>query len=119
MWVRMLAVPGSAHITSLDTLPVAVDVQVRKVTEYLGAATTAGLDLEAVRGRIQRAWQTGVEAGTSVGPDQLHGTAAALDPALWFWGKWGCSFCERAGRRVPIAEPCRSCQFPEDHREAT
>ncbi len=113
MWVRMLAVPGNAHITALDTLPVAVDVQVRKVTEYLGAAATAGLDLEAVRGRIQRAWQAGVETGTSVGPDQLQGTAAALDPPLWFWGKWGCSFCERAGRRVPIAEACRSCQLPE------
>ncbi len=44
-------------------------MQVRKVTEYLGPATTAGFDLEAVRGGIQRAWQAGVEAGTSVGPD--------------------------------------------------
>ena len=26
--------------------------------------------------------------------------AAALDPALWFYGKWGCTFCERAGRRL-------------------
>lgn len=42
MWVRMLAYPGGAEITSLEVLPVAVDVQVRKVTEYLGVAETLG-----------------------------------------------------------------------------
>jgi hypothetical protein len=46
-------------------------------------------------------------AGNAVGPEPLRGTAAALDPALWFWGKWGCSFCERAKRRVPIHERVR------------
>jgi hypothetical protein len=30
MWARMLAVPGSARITSLEVVPVAVDVQVRR-----------------------------------------------------------------------------------------
>lgn len=112
MWIRMLAVPGGARITSLEVLPVAVDVQVRKVTEYLGVTATADLELEAARGRIQRAWQAGVETGTAVGPPALSGTAAALDPALWFWGKWGCTFCERAGRKIPIGSPCSSCRFP-------
>ena len=33
MWVRMLAVPGSERTASLEVVPVAVDVQVRRVTE--------------------------------------------------------------------------------------
>jgi hypothetical protein len=111
MWVRMLAVPGRANITSLEAIPVAVDVHVRRVTENLGVTNTAGLALEACRGRIQGVWQAGIETGTAVGPEALQGTAAALDPPLWFWGKWGCSFCERAGRRVPIGHACQSCQF--------
>ena len=85
MWVRMLAEPGKARIDEIYVLPVAVDVQVRKVTEYLGVTATAGHDLEHVRMRIQRAWQEALAAGNAVGPEPLRGTAAALDPALWFW----------------------------------
>lgn len=33
MWVRMLAHPGGVRVENLDVVPVAVDVQVRKVTE--------------------------------------------------------------------------------------
>jgi hypothetical protein len=40
------------------------------------------------------------------GPAPIAGTAGALDPALWFYGKWGCTFCERAGRAMPIHEAC-------------
>ena len=53
LWVRLLAYPGGATISSLEVVPVAVDVQVRKVTEYLGVTETAGLDLEDVRATIQ------------------------------------------------------------------
>jgi len=27
--------------------------------------------------------------------------------------KWGCTRCERAGRRVPIGDPCGTCRFPD------
>lgn len=110
MWIRMLAEPGGARIDEVHFLPVAVDVQVRKVTENLGVARTQGQDLELVRSQIQHRWQDAVDNGTAVGPKQLHGTAAALDPVLWFWGKWGCSFCERAGRRMPIHDVCAGCR---------
>jgi hypothetical protein len=46
MWIRMLAVPGGAVISSLAELPVAVDVQVRKVSEYLGVVNTRGRPLD-------------------------------------------------------------------------
>jgi hypothetical protein len=113
MWVRMLAHPGGAAVTSLEILPVAVDVQVRKVTEYLGVTATEGLDLEAARPVIQRAWESDVHKNGAVGPAGLDGTAAALDPALWFYGKWGCTFCERAGRKLPISHACVRCRFPQ------
>jgi hypothetical protein len=111
MWVRMLAHPGRGQISSIDILPVAVDVQVRKVTEYLGVTDTRDHDLDSARPIIQAAWQRDVGANGADGPPSLDRSAAALDPALWFWGKWGCTRCERAGRRLPIAEPCAYCRF--------
>jgi hypothetical protein len=45
MWIRMLVYPSRAGITSMYAIPVAVDVQVRKVTEYLGVTDTGGSDL--------------------------------------------------------------------------
>lgn len=115
MWVRMLAYPGGAEIASLEVLPVAVDVQVRKVTEYLGVTATHGQDLERVRQLIQDAWAEDVRRHGAVGPGPLADTAAALDPAIWFFGKWGCTRCEQAGRMVPISEICRGCKFEELH----
>jgi hypothetical protein len=116
MWVRMLAVPGSAQISSLEVVPVAVDVQVRRVTEYLGVTETASLDLEVARPIIQAAWHEQVRRGGTEGPGPLAGTDSALDPALWFWGKWGCSACERAATKMPIAEACALCHFPAVRR---
>jgi hypothetical protein len=60
MWIRMLAEPGGASISEIDDLRVAVDVQVRKVSEYLGVTDTGNPPLDevptAVRSEIQRAW---------------------------------------------------------------
>jgi hypothetical protein len=64
-----------------------------------------------VRTQIQRGWQEAIDNGTAVGPEQLRGTAAALDPVLWFWGKWGCSFCERAKRQIPVHSVCEGCKL--------
>ncbi len=113
MWVRMLAYPGGASITSLETLPVAVDVQVRKVTEYLGVTETHGQDLQLARSLIQAKWAEDVRLHGADGPASLSGTPAALDPALWFYAKWGCTRCERAGRRLPIADICQECRFDQ------
>ena len=111
LWVRLLAYPGGAAISSLDRVPVAVDVQVRKVTEYLGVTETVGLDLEDVRAGIQETWARDVAAHGAAGPEGLVDTPGALDPALWFYGKWGCTFCQRAGRKMPISPICAECRF--------
>ncbi len=115
MWVRMLAYPGGAEIESLNVLPVAVDVQVRKVTEYLGLLDTRGEDLEKIRRPIQEAWARGVQQHGAEGPGRLANTASALDPALWFYGKWGCTRCEQARRRQPISDICSVCRFDKLH----
>jgi hypothetical protein len=118
MWVRMLAHPGGASITGLDALPVAVDVQVRKVTEYLGVTATTGLDLERARPPIQNAWSEQVTAHGAVGPPAIDGTGAALDPALWFFAKWGCTWCEKKRQRLPISDVCEHCRFDAPFGEA-
>ena len=110
LWVRMLAHPGGATLSSLATLPVAVDVQVRRATESLGLTATVGMDLEQARPTIQQAWTKNVAQHGAAGPGLLAGTCAALDPALWFFGKYGCNYCESVAAKTPIAAVCSHCQ---------
>lgn len=109
VWLRMLVTPGRAEIHGLNEMPVAVDVQVRKATEYLGVTQTYGLPLLKVKSAIQRTWQSGAERAR--GPGLLAGTASALDPAIWFFAKWGCTYCERIKRKAPISSLCNGCQL--------
>ena len=111
VWVRILAEPGGATISGLDALPVAVDVQVRKVSEYLGVTDTAGMSLDEARPVIQEAWQHQVEQAGAAGPASVANTSSAVDPAVWFYGKWGCTRCEQAGALRPISPLCRRCRF--------
>lgn len=111
MWVRMMANPGGASIDQLEVVPVAVDVHVRRVTEYLGVVDVGDPQGSGARRTIQAAWKDAVVAGGVGGPLGTAGTCAALDPALWFFGKYGCSHCERASRRLPISGACRGCRL--------
>lgn len=112
MWVRIMANPGGTDIRRIDTIPVAVDVQVRRATENLGVTDTRDLELEEAKPVIQKTWRFAVRSAQIQGPSGIAGTCAALDPALWFFGKHGCSHCERIGRRAPIGRACENCQFP-------
>ncbi len=110
MWIRILVCPGKAHIDNIVKLPVSVDVQVRKVSEYLGITDTVNLPFnEAVRNTIQDTWHKEVQQHGSIGPGILANTSSALDPALWFFGKWGCTHCENSGNKQPISEICNNC----------
>jgi hypothetical protein len=109
LWIRELVVPGNAVVTGMDRLEVAVDVQVRKVTENLGVLDTRGQALDSVRGVIQRAWVDDVRAHGAAGPEGIRDTPGALDPALWFFGKWGCTYCQEQRRQIPIADVCSRC----------
>lgn len=109
MWVRMMTVPGGAKIDRMAIIPVAVDVQVRRVSENLGIADTRGLSIREAKPIIQCAWQKAVAAANTGGPSGIAGTCAALDPVLWFFGKHGCSHCEKIGQKVPISRACDYC----------
>lgn len=111
MWVRIMANPGGAKISRMDTIPVAVDVQVRRTTENLGVTDTMGLRPKEAKPLIQSVWRTAVADAGIGGPPGIADSSAALDPALWFFGKYGCSHCERMSRRVPIGRACDHCQF--------
>lgn len=118
MWVRIMANPGGAEISSMDTIPVAVDVQVRRTTENLGVTDTMGLRLKEAKPLIQSVWRTAVADAGIGGPPGIADSSAALDPALWFFGKYGCSHCERMSRRVPIGRACDHCQFQVSPRNS-
>lgn len=112
MWVRIMANPGGAQIDRIDTIPVAVDVHVRRVTENLGVTDTRGLPLnKETKREIQSAWCAAVTAASIGGPSGTTDTCAALDPALWAFGKYGCSHCERRGQRLSISRACHHCQL--------
>jgi hypothetical protein len=110
MWVRMMVFPGSAPVNGLAGLRVAVDVQVRRATENLGVTDTASVALDDARAAIEEAWSTRVRAEGADGAAELAGTCAALDPALWYFGRVGCGRCESTGQRMPIAPVCSLCR---------
>ena len=111
MWVRMLVAPGGAKIDDIDIIPVAVDVHVRRVTGNLGVMDTQDVSVEQARKGIQDTWRTAVATARIGGPPGLSDTCAALDPALWIFGKYGCSHCENVGQPVPIGRACNHCQL--------
>ena len=88
MWVRMMAEPGGARIRNMDVVPVAVDTHVRCITERLGVTDTRNCpSTENARPAIQHSWKKAVDAVDIGGPAGIAGTCAALDPALWYFGK--------------------------------
>ena len=109
VWIRIMVDPGRARISRLHLIPVGVDVQVRRATDNLGVTSTQGPLTHRVKRVIENAWQEAVAFTDIGGPEALCGTCAALDAVLWFFGKYGCSHCEKVGRRVPISEACDSC----------
>lgn len=110
LWVRVMAEPGGAEVENIDVVDIAVDVHVRKVTENLGVANTHGLAMDKAKPTIRDAWKSAVDGAEFGGPPGIAGTCAALDPALWAYGKYGCGHCEKAGKLEPIGEACRCCQ---------
>jgi len=105
----MLAYPGGAPISGIDTIPVAVDTHVQRVTEMLGLVDPRALD-DRHRRDIQRVWFDAVaEAGLFGAPPGIDGTAAGIDPALWGVGKVACSQREREQRKVPVGDICELC----------
>ena len=111
MWVRMIVAPGGATIEDIDIIPVAVDAHVRRVTRNLGVVDTQEMAEGEARQVIQDTWRAGVARTRVGGPLGVTNTCAALDPALWLFGKFGCSHCEKASQPFPIGRACNHCQL--------
>ena len=111
MWLRMLVAPGDANIDNMGIIPVAVDVHVRRATENLGLVNTAKRSERAIAQKIQEAWRAAVANADIGGPPGLSGTCAALDPALWAFGKFGCGHCAKQPEPVPIGRACDHCRL--------
>ena len=118
MWISIMADPcqGGARISRIDAVPVAVDVHVKRVTEYLGLVSTQGLSTAKATPIIQKVWRDAVETADIGGPPGIKGTCAAFDQALWSFGRDGCSICYEKKRRIPRHyDVCDHCvEFPKD-----
>ena len=112
MWVKLMADRGNTRIDDMDVIPVSVDVHVRRVTENLLITDSRDLPTSEATPKIQEAWRQAVAAAQIGGPPGIAGTCAAMDSALWFFGRHGCSHCNTVGRQVPISHACDYCHFP-------
>lgn len=111
MWVRMLVAPGGAKIDDMHIIPVAVDVHIRRVTGNLGVLDTRHMLDGQAKQAIQDIWHAAVAKSRIGGPSGLTDRCAALDPALWFFGKHGCSHCEKVSQPEPIGRACNHCRL--------
>ena len=111
MWLRMLVAPGNANIDDMGIIPVAVDVHVRRATQNLGVADITNLSERATAQKVQESWRDAVAKTHISGPPGLSGTCAALDPALWVFGKLGCGYCAKQPEPVPIGRACEHCRL--------
>ena len=110
-WIRMLVAPGGATIDDMDYIPVGVDVHTRRVTRNLGVLDTGDMPEGKARKAIQEVWRNAVREAEIEGPPEITSKSAALDQALWTFGRLGCSYCETAPWPVPIGRACDHCRL--------
>ncbi|MBI2705886.1 MAG: hypothetical protein HYX32_11450 [Actinobacteria bacterium] len=110
-FVRMLVFPGRSSVAGVESLPVVVDANVRRVTEFLGLTNTGGSRLVDAVPLIEALWFAAVASQPPAGPPELAGTALALDQALSFHGRVGCRWCRQKLVLEPIAAACESCKL--------
>jgi hypothetical protein len=111
MWVRMLAAPGDADIQAIEVLPVAVDVQVRKITEYLGVLQSRDRELDDVRESTPASMASGRAATRYKWSTSHRRYVRGFGSSAVVLREVGCTFCERAGRRLPISDVCAECRL--------
>ncbi len=111
VWLRMLASPGGANITHLDTLPVSVDQQVSRATINLGLVKSDKLSSTPEAQYIQSVWRSALATVDFEAPEGVRNTCAGLDPALSFFSKFGCGHCDKQGTPVRIGLACNHCRL--------
>ena len=115
VWIRIMANPGGARIVPADAMSVGVDIHVRRLTRNLGvldggqSVLLIDVDDDGCDGEIRRIWRDAAIWANVQGPPGVGGGAGALDPALWFFGRYGCRHCDALARPVRFGRACASC----------
>ena len=117
VWIRIMANPGGAEITPVEAMTVGVDIHVRRLTRNLGllgdwkAIAAMDTDDDSRDTDIRRIWYDAASRAGIEGPPGIGRGAGAVDPALWFFGRWGCGHCEKLARRVRFGRACEACRM--------
>ena len=117
VWIRIMANPGKASIARADAMSVGVDIHVRRLTRNLGLVDDrkAGTALDAADdsrdAEIRRIWRDAAIQADVQGPQGVGSGAGVIDPALWFFGRYGCGHCEAMARPVRFGRACEGCRM--------
>lgn len=117
VWIRIMANPGGARIVPADAMSVGVDIHVRRLTRNLGvlddgqAVAVVDVDDDMRDAEIRRTWNDAAIRADIQGPPGVASGAGALDPALWFFGRYGCRHCDASARPVRFGRACGSCRM--------
>ncbi len=110
-WIRLLARPGNANIAHLNSLPISVDAHVSRATHNLGMVKPDKLDGSNDSNYIQSVWRSAVATIQIEQPDDFQSSCAGLNPALAFFGRFGCGHCDKIGKPVRIGLACNHCKL--------
>ena len=117
VWIRIMANPGGAEITPVEAMTVGVDIHVRRLTRNLGllgdGPSIAAMEMndDSRDAEIRQIWHDAASRVDLEGPPGIAGGAGAVDPALWFFGRYGCGYCEKEARPVRFGRACEACRL--------
>ena len=117
VWIRIMANPGGARIVPADAMSVGVDIHVRRLTRNLGllddgqAVAITDTNDDGRDAEIRRVWRDAAIRADIQGPPGVGSGAGAIDPALWYFGRYGCGHCEASGSPVRFGRACESCRM--------
>ena len=117
VWIRIMANPGGARIVPADAMSVGVDIHVRRLTRNLGllddgqAVAVIDTNDDGRDAEIRRIWRDAAIRADIQGPPGVGSGAGAIDPALWYFGRYGCGHCAASARPVRFGRACESCRM--------
>ncbi len=110
MWLRIMATVGRAQITRIESVPVAVNAHIKRLTVNLGMSKKEGESASAEASYIQSVWKSAADSTDFDAPAPLGGTCIALEAALTFMGRYGCGHCEKTAGPVRFGRACNQCR---------
>ncbi len=110
MWLRIMATAGGAQITRIESVPIAVNAHIKRLTANLGMSKKDSENAAAESSYIQSVWKSAADAADFDAPAPLNGTCLALEAALTFMGRYGCGHCEKIASPVRFGRACNQCR---------